>query len=442
MFNPKNSFRRAACLAVASSVIVSSVFATDGYFVQGFGAVNSSLGGAATAGNTDDLIGSIYKNPATGILFADRTASFDFGDIIPSARIDSSVDALGLNGTSNSTVNNVPYISFMTSWKSSDPGLSYFAGAVSEAGLSFHAATSGTNPIFFPQAGASNNPFGGAFGGFGDVRSNLYVVRLPIGLSGSAPDGWSWGVALAPSIGRNLFTPAAFAEPSLGANLHPLYATVQQDDIRFGFGAQAGLRWQVEKDLSFGASISTPTWFQTYHWTVQTGSGADETINFQMNRPLTAQVGANYAVAENTHILADVGYIAYGSTKGFEDSGFQANGSIAGLGWQDSWTFELGIQQALSSSVVVRAGYNYCTDPIPDDMTFYNVGSPLHVVQHLSVGLSIAVSSSVTLDASFTHGFSNTQSSTWYNPYGAVPGTNITSETSGNEFAVGATFKF
>ena len=100
-------------------------------------------------------------------------------------------------------------------------GLPFPRRAVSEASLSFHAATSGTNPIFFPQAGASNNPFGGAFGGFGDVRSNLYVVRLPIGLSGSAPDGWSWGVALAPSIGRNLFTPAAFAEPELGCQPSP-----------------------------------------------------------------------------------------------------------------------------------------------------------------------------------------------------------------------------
>ena len=162
-----------------------------------------------------------------------------------------------------------------------------------------------------------------AFGGFGDVRSSLYVIRLPIGLSGSAPDGWSWGIALAPSIGRNLFTPAAFAAPSLGANGHPLYATVQQEDIRLGFGAQAGLRWQVEKDLSFGLSLSSPTWFQTYSWIVTDGSGNPHTINFEMNRPLTAQLGANYAVAENTHILADLGYIAYGSTKGFENSGFR-----------------------------------------------------------------------------------------------------------------------
>ena len=39
-------------------------------------------------------------------------------------------------------------------------------------------------------------------------------------------------------------------------------------------------------------------------------------------------------------------------------------------------TFELGIQHALNSSIVLRAGYNYCSDPIPDNMTFYNVGSP------------------------------------------------------------------
>jgi long-chain fatty acid transport protein len=442
MLNPKEIFLRAACLLLVGSVIVPSALATDGYFVQGFGAVNSSLGGAATAGNSDDLIGSIYKNPASGILFADRTASIVFGDIIPSARVDSSVGALGLNGTSNSTVNGVPYLSLMTSWKSSDPGLAWFAGAVSEAGLSFHAATSTTNPIFFPQAGSNTNPYGGAFGGFGDVRSSLYVIRLPIGLSGSAPDGWSWGIALAPSIGRNLFTPAAFAAPSLGANGHPLYATVQQEDIRLGFGAQAGLRWQVEKDLSFGLSLSSPTWFQTYSWTVTDGSGNPHTINFEMNRPLTAQLGANYAVAENTHILADLGYIAYGSTKGFENSGFRPDGSISGLGWQDSWTFELGIQHALNSSIVLRAGYNYCSDPIPDNMTFYNVGSPLHVAQHLSVGASLAVANGVTLDLSFTHGFSHSQSSAWYTPYGAAPGTNITSTTSGNEFAVGATFKF
>ena len=62
-----------ARLLLAGSVIVPSALATDGYFVQGFGAVNSSLGGAATAGNSDDLIGSIDKNRASGILFADRT---------------------------------------------------------------------------------------------------------------------------------------------------------------------------------------------------------------------------------------------------------------------------------------------------------------------------------------------------------------------------------
>ena len=191
-----------------------------------------------------------------------------------------------------------------------------------------------------------------------------------------------------------------------------------------------------------GLSVSTPTWFQTYSWTVTDPSGATRNVTFEMNRPLTAQAGLNYELGASTHLLADLGYIAYGSTPGFEHSGFRADGSIAGLGWQDSWTFELGIQHTLMAGLVVRAGYNYCSDPIPANMTFYNVGSPLHLAQHLSVGFSYALSSTATVDLSYTHGLSHTQSSSWYVPQGAVPGSNITSEISGDEFAIGTTFRF
>ncbi len=429
-------------LAALACAHCPSLLATDGYFTQGFGAVNSALGGAATAGNDQDLIGSLYKNPATGVLFGERTFSIVFGDILPNARIDSSVQALGLAGSSKSTVANVPYLDLMATWREGDPGTLWFAGAVSEAGLSFHAAASATNPIFFTQAGAANNPFGGQFGGFSDVRSNLYVVRLPIGLASAANDRWSWGFALAPSVGRNLFTPAAFAAPGFGANFHPIYATVQQQDVKFGIGAQGGLRWKVDKDASVGLSVSTPTWFQTYSWTVRDPSGASRNVTFRMDRPLTAQAGLDYDLTSSTSVMADAGYIAYGSTPGFEHSGFRSNGSIAGLGWQDSWTFELGVQHRVASGLVARAGYNYCSDPIPQNMTFYNVGSPLHIAHHLSFGFSYALSPRATLDVSYTHGFSHTQSSPWYTPQGAVPGTVLTSAISGNEFAVGTTFHY
>jgi len=35
-----------------------------------------------------------------------------------------------------------------------------------------------------------------------------------------------------------------------------------------------GLRFQVDKDLSLGLSVSSPTWFQTYSWNVTDPSGA------------------------------------------------------------------------------------------------------------------------------------------------------------------------
>jgi hypothetical protein len=75
-------------------------------------------------------------------------------------------------------------------------------------------------------------------------------------------------------------------------------------------------------------------------------------------------------------------------------------------------------------------------------MTFYNVGSPLHLEHHLSVGASLIVAPNATIDVSYTRGLSHSQSSSWYTPYGAAPGTSLTSEISGNEFSVGATFRF
>ena len=113
---------------------------------------------APLVGNDEDQIGSIYKNPANALLFADHTASVVFGDIIPNARIDSSVTAVGLKGSSDSTVKGVPYLDVMASWKRPDSNIAWFAGAVSEAGLSFHAATSTTNPIFT----ISQQAFGGS----------------------------------------------------------------------------------------------------------------------------------------------------------------------------------------------------------------------------------------------------------------------------------------
>jgi opacity protein-like surface antigen len=75
-------------------------------------------------------------------------------------------------------------------------------------------------------------------------------------------------------------------------------------------------------------------------------------------------------------------------------------------------------------------------------MTFYNVGSPLHIENHVSAGTSVSLMPGTTLDFSYTYGFSHSQSSTWYTPAGAVAGSNLTSKISGNEIAVGTTFKF
>ena len=91
---------------------------------------------------------------------------------------------------------------------------------------------------------------------------------------------------------------------------------------------------------------------------------------------------------------------------------------------------------------MVRAGYNHCSDPISKEMTFFNVGSPLHLANHFSFGASVVLAPGLTVDLAYAQGLSDTQSGPWFNGAGAVPGTSVSSQVSGNEFSGGMTFKF
>ena len=200
-----------------------------------------------------------------------------------------------MKGSSDSTISGVPYLSLMASWKSRTPGTGVVCGRGQRSGAQFPCGPIEHQPDLLHADRARPAIRSGAPSAASATfarASTWFASRSAWPATGA--DRWSWGVDLAPSVGRNLFTPAAFAAPGLGANLHPVYAVVQQQDIEFGLGAQAGLRCQVDKDLSFGVSIFTPTWFHSYSWTIHDPSGAARTVTFRMDRPLTAQVGMNF----------------------------------------------------------------------------------------------------------------------------------------------------
>jgi long-chain fatty acid transport protein len=370
-------------------------------------------------------------------------ASFSLEVLLPDVTVKSSVDALGLNGSTDSDVDAIPVANLGMVFRESGMSSAAYFGVIAEAGLHLKFLQSRTNPILIAQGGKSDNPFGGLFGGFGTVETQLEVIRVPIGFSCDVNDKWSAGVAFAPSLSRMMFTPAAFAAPdSANGDAIPTYPDDIDHAVALGVGLQAGARYKATDHMSLGFTLTTPTWFEPFVWETEDEAGQKRIVTFHLNRPLTVSMGANYLFPTETLILMDASWINFSGTQGFDDTGFASDGSLKGLGFDDIFVVALGVQQKVGDAWSLRCGYNYCTNPIEEDITFFNVGSPLHNQHHLSLGVSWAVKEKMTLDIAYTHAFETSQSGPMYLPAGEVPGTEAETALSYEHIAMGLTMNF
>ncbi len=418
-------------------------WAANGYFLHGIGAVNESLGGAATAGNTQDLIGSLYRNPATAGLFHGKIGSVSLGGILPDATIESTVDALGMSDSSDSEVDFIPLANLGAVFNDDGSSRAWYFALIGEAGLHLNMLQSDTNPIFVAQEGKSDNPFGGIFGGFGTVETQMELVRLALGVSKQLNKTWRVGVSAAPSVARLQFTPAAFAAPDdADGNGAITYPTDVDHALAFGLGFQVGLHCQATDKVGIGFTLTSPTWFEDFEWDVSDELGNTRAISHHVDRPMTLHLGFNYQMRPETLLLLDVSWINYSGTAGFDETGFNADGSLKGLGWDDQWVAAVGIQHAFTDSWTLRAGYNYGASPIDDETTFFNVGTPLHNEHHLSLGASWRATDRIVMDIGYTHAFESSESGPWYDGNSVAPGTHVESSLAYDQFSIGMTFPF
>ena len=421
-----------------------SSLAASGYFVHGAGAVNEALGGAATAGNNQDLLGSLYRNPANAKIFKEKSACINIGAIFPDITVDSSVNALGLKGSSDTTNDAIPLCNLGVVFSDNSSPFAGYIALIGESGISLKVPQSSTNPVFMAQAGKPDNPFGGQFGGFGSVQTQIELVRIAFGVAYKLNDKFTLGISVAPSVSRLKFTPAAFAAPD-DADGNGIYTYPTDVDHAFalGMGFQVGIRYQATKNLAFGLAYTSPTWFEEFEWDVSDELGNKRKISFLLNRPMTVHLGASYNITDDTLILLDGSWINYSGTKGFDECYFDVDGSLQGLGWDDQWVIALGVQHDISDSWALRAGYNYSSSPIDDELTFFNISTPLHLEHHISLGASWKISSDWVVDIGYTHSFRSSQSGTWYNDKNeAVPGTDVETTLYYDQLSVGVTFSF
>ncbi|MGA7799963.1 MAG: outer membrane protein transport protein [Gammaproteobacteria bacterium] len=423
----------AAALAVAAAIAAPAAYATNGYFMMGYGAKARGMGGAGVAFPQDAVAAA--TNPAGMSWVGNRS---DFGLELFSPRRYGEFDSTGIG-----------------------PALSAQRSPPFPAGLGGAdvKVTSDSNYFVVPNGGyvtqMGNMALGVSVVGAGGMNtrynSNIYdrAFFSGTGSAGQIPNTSTLGVNLAQmlilptvsfkvdqnnSIGASLIVGyqqfrayglgdfAAFGFSSDATNL-----TNRGNDSAWGWGLRVGWLGKINNRLSLGATAATKTYMQKF--SKYKGLFAQQG---EFDIPANFAVGLAFKADPKTTVAFDIERILYSGVKAIANTGptpseffsaFAAGGIAGnyparllgkdggfGFGWQDQTVYKLGVNYAYNSQWTFRGGLNYGKSPIPQDQNFFNILAPGVVETHLTFGFTYSPSHNNELTVAYMHAFQKDQS--------------------------------
>ena len=418
-------------LAIAGLLLLTNVpraSATDGHFLHGVGAINSAMGGAGISA-PESLLGTFNLNPAGLMAFDGLRMEFSMEMFQADRTVSSSAPTPTggtLSGSTQSKKSFVPIPAFGASYRLPGDRVVLGLAGIGAAGFGVDYPASAVptapgqsaNPILMPQPN-----------GFGQVYSDYSLLKIAASVGWAVIDDLWIGAAL--NIDRAALAvipmPAAAPDfdPATGTAFFPSAAAT---DGAFGIGFQVGLMYTVNEIFAFGASYTSEQWFRPFEWNSTHANpnladfGQPRTFSFRLNVP--AVVGGGVAVQAIPKLLltADFKYYFYKKTAGFEipsTGPFNADGSLAGFGWDNIYSIAFGVKYEPAAIVALYGGYNFSDNPVPDSLSMINVAAPAIVQHHISVGVGIRATSQFEITAAYYHAFKNSGTGEILNP--AIP---------------------
>lgn len=405
----------------------------QGVILTSTGPVNRSMGGAATAAPLDAL-GALRWNPATlsGLSCSELTFGADL--VFPVIEVESSITGLAAGSTfAEPGVTAVPSVGW--SHKCVDSPLTIGLGVMGVAGFRTNYPASLTNPVLMPQSNAPGNP-----GGLGRIYTEAQYLDILPTVSWAASDSLSIGVSPIVTLGEVVVDPLVLAPPDdADGSGQPRYSQGAGTQMQWGAGAQFGAYYIVNEALRVGAAVRTPSWMRAGTYLSQDELGNPKSVRFAWDLPLVVSGGVSYVVSESTLVALDLRYIDYAHASGWGDSGFNADGSLRGLGWNSVMSLALGVQHQLGESLLLRAGYTFNENPTPQTLTMINVAAPLHYQHELSAGGSYFLAPNVSLNAAYTFYLPHSITGPLLTPAGPIPNSSVTSTESVHVGSLGVT---
>ena len=457
-------------------VLFSSLaMAQTGHLMQGVGAVNMSMGGAATA-QPLDISGAMQWNPAALSVFDGSILKFDIGMFEGVPDLSSSLPpgmmfegSPAVSGSTNSELgyNPMPAVGFAWGKEDSNHTFGISAFGISGFGVDFPQETNlpmgsdgqpnpnwnpnDSNPILYPQS----------MMGFGNLHSEYMLLQIGFTWAYNFSEKFSIGLQPTFNYASLILEPNPLSAPSQTLG-YPLSKSASAT----GFGGQIGLFYDSLNGFKLGASYKTPQYFSDFDFenTYLDGSSADK-VKFNMNYPAIYSVGIGYSKGI-VDLALDYRYVDYEGTEGFQDSGWQIadsgpmngfpTGAVNGFGWENISVVSFGFQLKAVERLPLRFGYTYSTNPIKDELAFFSTPATAIIAHAFQFGLSYEFTEKFRLDAVYHYGMSDGKTSgnllnptpqqfggPWspQNPLGKIPGSEVAYDMTTNMFMIGLNFK-
>jgi len=439
-------------LTILGLFIGSILLAQSGHVMQGVGAVNMSMGGAATA-QPLDINGAIFWNPASIAAFDKKVLSLTVGTFFSSPELSSSIPAgmLGegspaLSGTIKDELGTsiMPAVAYVWGKPESNHtfGISLFG--ISGFGVDFPEDTNSplAGKLFNPKKSSSPISFPQEANGFGHVKSRYMLMQFSLTYAYSFTDNISIGIQPNFNYEALEMTPNPTSKPDFTGKGYP----VADNASALGYGGQIGVFYDSHKLLKLGVSYKTKQYFNEYTFknTYLDDSKADDN-NFTMNYPSILSFGLGLS-SKKFEFAADFRLVDYENTEGFDKKGWAINedknsqsfgyptGAVKGFGWQNMTIISLGLQYKIMDNLPLRIGYTHNSNPIKNELAFYSVSAPAVITDAAQIGIGYKIGK-LDFNLLYHKGFRGDGNKGSLlspllinpdtNPYGAIPGTSV-----------------
>lgn len=413
------------------------LFSQVGHIMQGIGAHNMSMGGAAT-GQPLDINGALNWNPAGISAFNKKIFSANAGLFFSSPELSSTVptEEGPFSGVTKDDrgVSVMPALAMVWGKENSKHTFGVSAFGISGFGVTFPENMN--NPINMPQQ----------YGGFGRLQSDYMLMQVGFTYAYEVSDKFSIGIAPTFNYGALELEPNPLASPDPEKG-YP----ISDKAGALGFGGQVGVFYNSGMGLKLGASYKTQQFFgeMDFENTYLDGSSAPN-VKFKMNYPAILSVGVGYS-KDMFDVAVDYRYVDYKNTDGFSEKGWTQTASVKGFGWENISIVSAGIQYKGISKFPLRAGYTFSSNPIKEELAFFSTPATAVIKHAFQFGFGYEISDRFTLNAAYHHGTSagstsgpllNPMMISSSNPYGAIPNSSVSYKMSTDLVMVGINYSF